>query len=132
MCFLYISIQIDATRKTAATNLVLKRRQKNATQAPAVIDLTTKSDKKTSARTKKIKEWVNVEDISITEEDRDILLHPTAWMTDNILTVDQWLLQKQMGTRGLQCLAWADISISHSKERLYSLSVDKSILESHG
>ena len=66
-----------------------------------MIDLTIGSDKKTSSRTK-MKEWVKVEDISLTEEDRDILLHPTAWMTDNILAASQRLLQKQTGAHGLQ------------------------------
>ena len=92
-------IWTDAIRNTAATNLILKRRQKNITQAPTVIDLTTGSDKKTTSRAKikTIKEWVMVEDISLTEKDRDILLHPTAWMTDNILAAGQRLLQKQTG-----------------------------------
>ena len=66
-----------------------------------MIDLTTGSDEKTS-RTKMIKEWVKVEDVSLTEKDRDILLHPTAWMTDNILAAGQRLLQKQTGAHGLQ------------------------------
>ena len=59
---------------------------------PTETDLTTESDKKTSSRTKKIMEWARVEDISLTEVDRDILLHLTAWMTDNIITAGQRLL----------------------------------------
>ena len=69
---------------------------------PTEIDLTTESDKKTSSCTKKMKEWVKVEDLSLTEVDRDIVLHPAAWMIDNIIAAGQRLLQKQTGAHGLQ------------------------------
>ena len=67
-----------------------------------MIDLTPQSNKKTLSYTKKINEWVKGEDISLTKEDRDILLHPMTWMTDDILTAGQRLVQKQTGTCGLQ------------------------------
>ena len=74
-----------------------------------MIDLTTESNKKMSSHTKKIKEWVKVDDISLTVADRDIVLHPTAWMNDNILAAGQRCLQKQTSVCGLQppCLGQA-------------------------
>ena len=52
---------------------------------------------------------MKVEDICLTAADREIILHPTAWPTDNILAAGQVLLQRQTGARGLQppCLGQA-------------------------
>ena len=67
-----------------------------------MIDLTSESNIKTSNRKKNAAEWVRVDNIILTMVDRDILLHPTAWITDNILAAGQRLLQKQTGACGLQ------------------------------
>ena len=95
-------LQVETIRNSAAKNLILKKRQKCESVQPAVIDLTSEPNTKKSSRTKKAAEWLKVEDVSFTTGDRDILLHPTAWMTDSIVAGTQHLLQKQTGVRGLQ------------------------------
>ena len=74
---------------STAKNLILKQRQsqhKSTTQTSTVIDLTSEPDTNESSSTKKkVDKWVKVEDVCLTTADQGIFLHPTAWVTDNIL-----------------------------------------------
>ena len=94
---------------SAAKSLVLQKQQskhKSTAQTPTVIDLTFERDTNETSSTgthkKKVDTWVKVEDICLTTADQGILLHPTAWMNDNILAAGQRLLQRQTGAHGLQ------------------------------
>ncbi len=101
---------------SAAKNLVLKKRQskhKSTVQTPTVIDFTSERDtnetSSTGTRKKKVDSWVKVEDICLTTADQGILLHPTAWMKDNILDTGQRLLQRH--TWSPTSLHWADVCL---------------------
>ena len=90
-------------QNSAARNLILKKRQnRHKNVSPSVIDLTSEPGIKTSNCKKNPAEWVRVDDIILTTVERDILLHPTAWLNDLILAAGQRLLQRQTGARGLQ------------------------------
>ena len=97
--------RVDSCLSTAK-NLILKKRQsklKSTTQISTVINLTSEPDTNESSSTKKkVDKWVKVEDVCLTTADQGILLHPTAWVTDNILAAGQRLLQRQTGAHGLQ------------------------------
>ena len=67
----------------------------------SVIDLTSKSnsDKHHSSNTSR---WVQFGDTSLSLADRHIILYPTAWMNDLIISAGQNLLKKETQIKGFQ------------------------------
>ena len=65
------------------------------------IDLTStwNSDSRPTTRTSK---WVQVRDVSLSVADRHIILHPTAWMHDLIISAGQNVLKKETIIKGFQ------------------------------
>ena len=105
-----VFLQTVGSQNTAAKNYITKKERSksmSATQTCTIVDLTNEPSEMpveghSKRKFKKLDNWLKVEDITLTAADRDTILHPTAWLTDNIIAAGQRQLQMQTGTSGLQ------------------------------
>ncbi len=89
----------------AAKSLIFRRRQKSSgkkTDNVQVVDLTQDDPSSQRSAQQVNNVWVTIDNIALTTADRETILHPTAWMNDQILAAGQRLLQQQTGMCGLQ------------------------------
>ena len=88
---------VKKTQNTAARNLVVhQRKAKSGTKKPAktvYVDLMAQREGKD---TELPQPWMKIGIVQLSQADKDILLHPRAWLNDKIIHAAQVLLKSQV------------------------------------
>ena len=89
----------QGTNQNAAVKFLVTRQQKTklTSKKPAktvYVDLTAQKEEE-EQDSEDSQEWIKIGTIKLSNADKDILLHPTAWLNDNIIHAAQLLLKKQ-------------------------------------
>ena len=89
----------------AARKLMLKRRENayNSKVSPQdSIAIEVEDDKSSKSCPTKSKFWIKINKFELTQEDQQIILCPTGWLNDKIISAAQCLLKNESNAEGLE------------------------------
>lgn len=74
---------------------MLKQQQVGSKKPAVTVSIGLSTQEEEEIRSKQPKMWMKTDAYMLSQSDRDILLHPAAWLNDNITSAAQMLLKKQ-------------------------------------